>query len=185
MTQKRLGFGFMRLPLMRLEDPASVNIPVLEKMVDTFLARGFTYFDTAYMYHDFKSEVFLREVLVKRHPRDAFTVASKMPTMLLKSQNQVAEIFDEQLEKCGVDYFDYYLLHNLGVNNYAAAEKYGCFGFIQEKKAAGKIKHIGFSYHDSADLLEEILSAHPEVEFVQLQLNYLDWESESIQSRRC
>lgn len=185
MTQKKLGFGFMRLPLMSLEDPASVNIPVLKKMVDTFLARGFTYFDTAYMYHDFKSEMFLREVLVKCHPRDSFTVASKMPTMLLKSQNQVTEIFEEQLEKCGVDYFDYYLLHNLGINNYATAEKYGCFEFIQEKKAEGKIKHIGFSYHDSADLLEDILSAHPEIEFVQLQLNYLDWESESIQSRRC
>lgn len=108
-----------------------------------------------------------------------------MPVKFLKKQEDLARIFDEQLEKCGVDYFDYYLLHNLGVEHYEIAQKFDAFSFIQEKKQQGKVKHIGFSFHDTADLLDEILTAHPEVEFVQLQLNYLDWENESIQSHKC
>ncbi len=179
---KKLGFGFMRLPL--LENDA-VDIDTVCKMTDIFLERGFTYFDTAYMYHNFKSETVIRDALVKRHPRDSFTLATKMPTMFLKSADDLERIFNEQLEKCGVDYFDYYLLHNLGVNHYAIAEKYKAFEFIARKRDEGKIKKIGFSFHDTAELLDEILTAHPETEFVQLQINYLDWESGSIQSRKC
>jgi predicted aldo/keto reductase-like oxidoreductase len=185
MTQKKLGFGFMRLPVTNPEDSTSVDMEQLNKMVDIFLERGFTYFDTAYMYHNFKSEVALREALVKRHPRDSFTVATKLPTMFLKTKEDQERIFNEQLEKCGVDYFDYYLLHNLGVNHYEIAKNMDSFAFIQQKKAAGKIKKIGFSYHDNADLLDEILTAHPEVDFVQLQINYMDWNNESIQSGKC
>lgn len=185
MTQKKLGFGFMRLPVTNQEDPTSVDMDRLNKMVDTFLERGFTYFDTAYMYHNFKSEIALREALVKRHPRDSFTVATKLPTMFLKTKEDQERIFNEQLEKCGVDYFDYYLLHNLGVTHYEIAKNMDSFGFIQQKKAAGKIRNIGFSYHDHADLLDEILTAHPEVDFVQLQLNYMDWNNDSIQSAKC
>jgi hypothetical protein len=185
MTQKKLGFGFMRLPVTNPEDPTSVDMDQLNKMVDTFLERGFTYFDTAYMYHNFKSEIALREALVKRHPRDSFTVATKLPTMFLKTKEDQERIFNEQLEKCGVDYFDYYLLHNLGVTHYEIAKNMDSFGFIQQKKAAGKIRNIGFSYHDHADLLDEILTAHPEVDFVQLQLNYMDWNNDSIQSAKC
>ncbi len=182
---KKLGFGFMRLPLQDESKQTSVDMDQLCRMVDTFLERGFTYFDTAYMYHDFQSEVFLREALVKRYPRDAFTVATKLPTFFLKQPEEQERYFAEQLEKCGVDYFDYYLLHNLGVEHYKIAENMGSFAFIQQKKQEGKIKNIGFSYHDNAALLDEILTAHPEVDFVQLQINYLDWDNESIQSRKC
>ena len=185
MEQKKLGFGLMRLPLKDANNQESIDMEQLNKMVDTFIERGFTYFDTAYMYHSFKSEIALREALVKRHKRDTFTVATKMPTMFLKKEEDMERIFNEQLEKCGVEYFDYYLLHNLGVEHYAIAKKLGCFEFINQKKAEGKVKKIGFSFHSTADVLEEILNDHPEVDFVQLQINYIDWEDEGIQSRKC
>ncbi len=182
---KKLGFGWMRLPLTDAEDPKSIDMERLKRMTDEFLAAGFTYFDTAYMYHDFRSEIAIREALVKRHPRESFTLATKLPTMFLEKKEDRERIFQEQCEKCGVTYFDYYLLHNLGVSHYAIAQKLDCFAFLQEKKAEGKIKKIGFSYHDNAQLLDEILTAHPETEFVQLQLNYLDWEDKGIQAREC
>ena len=185
MEKKKLGFGFMRLPVKNQDDPTSIDVDTLNQMVDTFLERGFTYFDTAYMYHAFKSEIALREALVKRHDRNSFTVATKMPTMFLKIKEDQERIFNEQLQKCGVEYFDYYLLHNLGVSHYEIAKKMDSFAFIQKKKEEGKIRNIGFSFHDTADLLDEILTAHPEVDFVQLQLNYLDWDNESIQSGKC
>ncbi|WP_196593865.1 aldo/keto reductase [Pectinatus sottacetonis] len=185
MTAKKLGFGFMRLPLTNSDEPTSFDIPQINHMVDLFLQRGFTYFDTAWMYHAFKSEMVLREALVKRYPRNQFTLADKLPTMMLKSAEEQEIIFNEQLTKCGVQYFDYYLLHNLGSENYKTAQKYNSFAFISEKKKMGKVKKIGFSFHDRADLLDEILTAHPEVDFVQLQINYLDWNSESIQSGKC
>jgi Predicted oxidoreductases of the aldo/keto reductase family len=182
---KKLGFGFMRLPLTDKDDPTSINMDEVNQMVDTFLERGFTYFDTAYMYHGYQSEIAIREALVKRHPRDSFTLTTKLPTMLLKTEEDMERIFNEQLEKCGVEYFDYYLLHNLGVSHYAIAQKFDSFAFIQKKQQEGKIRKIGFSFHDNADLLDEILTAHPEVDVVQIQLNYLDWDNESIQSRKC
>lgn len=182
---KKLGFGLMRLPQLDPDNGESIDMETVCNMADTFLERGFTYFDTAYMYHNFKSEIALREALVKRHPRNSFTVATKMPVMFLKSQDDLERIFNEQLEKCGVEYFDYYLLHNLGVSHYKIAQQYNAFDFIQRKKQEGKIKQIGFSYHDHADLLDEILTAHPEVDFVQLQINYLDWDHEGIQSGKC
>lgn len=185
MEMKKLGFGFMRLPLKNPSDPSSIDDATVNQMVDAFLDRGFTYFDTAYMYHMGQSERAIKECLVKRHPREAFTLATKLPTMFLKTEEDQERIFQEQLRKCGVEYFDYYLLHNLGVSHYQIAEKLDSFGFIEEKKKQGRIKHIGFSFHDNAELLDEILSAHPEMEFVQLQLNYLDWENESIQARKC
>lgn len=185
MEKRKLGFGFMRLPVTNQEDPTSIDGDTLNQMVDTFLERGFTYFDTAYMYHMNQSEIALREALVKRHNRDSFTIATKLPTMFLKTKEDQERIFQEQLEKCGVEYFDYYLLHNLGISNYETAKRLDSFAFVQEKKKEGKIKKVGFSFHDTADLLEEILTAHPEVEFVQLQINYIDWDNESIQSRKC
>lgn len=185
MKKKKLGFGFMRLPLKSQNDPESIDMDAVNQMVDTFMERGFTYFDTAYMYHAGKSEIAIRETVVKRHKRESFTLATKLPIMFLKTKEDQERIFNEQLEKCGVEYFDYYLLHNLGVVNYEAAQKFDSFAFIQEKKKEGKIRQIGFSYHDNADLLAEILTAHPEVDFVQLQINYLDWDNESIQSRKC
>jgi predicted aldo/keto reductase-like oxidoreductase len=182
---KNLGFGFMRLPLLNKEDSTSIDYDTLNTMVDTFLERGFTYFDTAYMYHNGQSEIALREALVKRHNRESFTVATKLPTMFLKTEEDQERIFEEQLEKCGVTYFDYYLIHNLNIGHYEIATRLHSFDFVMEKKKQGKIKQVGFSFHDHAELLEEILAAHPDVDFVQLQLNYLDWDNESIQSRKC
>lgn len=185
MNTKKLGFGLMRLPLHNTNMPAEIDMEQLNQMVDTFLERGFSYFDTAYMYHMGKSEIAFREAVVKRHRRDLFTIATKLPTMFLKNKEDQERIFNEQLKKCGVDYFDYYLLHNLGVEHYRIAQKFESFAFILEKKKNGKIRQIGFSYHDNAELLDEILTAHPEVDFVQLQINYIDWDNDSIQSRKC
>ena len=182
---KKLGFGFMRLPLLDGEDQTNVDMEQLCGMVDSFLEQGFIYFDTAYMYHSGKSEVALREALVKRYPRDSFLVADKLPTMFLKEKEDMERIFDEQRERCGVEYFDYYLLHCLNKEHYEVAKRLGAFEFAVQKKAEGKAHRIGFSYHDNAELLDKILTEHPEMEFVQLQINYLDWEDANVQSRKC
>lgn len=179
---KKLGFGFMRLPV---DEAGNIELESVKKMVDVFMERGFAYFDTAYPYLKEMSEIALRETLVKRYPREKFKIATKMPVARLKTMKQQESIFNEQLVKCGVEYFDNYLLHNLGELHYKIAQELKSFEFIQKKKEDGKIKNIGFSYHDTADLLDEILTAHPEVDFVQLQINYIDWDNESIQSRKC
>ena len=157
---RKLGFGCMRLPLAEAGNFKAVDIAEVERMVDTFLERGFTYFDTAYMYHDFHSECVVREALVERHPRSSFTLATKLPTMFLKSEGDQERIFAEQLSKCGVDYFDYYLLHNLNTANYRTVERFDSFAFAARMKAEGRIRHVGFSFHASAELLDEILAAH-------------------------
>ncbi len=182
---KKLGFGCMRLPLLDKNDQTSFDTATLNDMVDTFLARGFAYFDTAYVYHGFKSEEAMREALVKRHRRDEFTLATKLPPRLLKTAADQERIFTEQLAKCGVAYFDYYLIHNIGAGSYRQACQFDTFGFVLDKKRAGKIKNIGMSFHDTPELLDEVLTAHPELDFVQLQLNYIDWDNPGIQSRRC
>lgn len=182
---KKLGFGFMRLPIKDANDTTTIDMQMLNNMVDEFMKNGFTYFDTAYVYHTTKSEIALRESLVKRYDRDSFTIATKLPTMLLKSKEDNEKYFNEQLEKCGVDYFDYYLIHNLGVAHFQIAEKCDTFAFVKEKKEQGKAKNIGFSFHATPELLDEILTKYPYVDFVQLQINYIDWDNESIQSRKC
>lgn len=181
----KLGFGFMRLPLKIPGNQTSIDYDTLNKMVDTFLARGFTYFDTAWMYMGYESEIAIRESLVKRHPRNKFTVASKLPAGYLKSAAEQEEIFNKQLEKTGLDYFDYYMVHNVNASTMNNVKNFDCFKFIADKKKEGKAKQIGFSFHDKPELLEEVLKAHPEVDFVQLQINYIDWDNASIQSRRC
>ncbi|MDA8221635.1 aldo/keto reductase [Desulfosporosinus sp.] len=182
---KKFGFGCMRLPLLDKDDQTSFDIETFNKMVDTFLEKGFTYFDTAYVYHGYRSEEAVRESLVKRHHRDKFKLATKLPMRDFQSVEDMERIFNEQLEKCGVDYFDYYLLHNMGVNAYKKACEFDSFGFGLRKKQEGKIKNFGMSFHDTPELLDEILAAHPELDFVQLQINYIDWENPGIQSRRC
>jgi len=174
----------MRLPVLE-GNVKEIDYDQFKKMVDIFMEHGFTYFDTAYMYHNYESEIAVRECLVKRYPRNQFTIATKMPLMFLETKEELDKYFNEQLEKVGVDYFDYYLLHNINVHNYATAQKTDAFNYIFKKKAEGKIKYAGFSFHDRAELLDKVLSAHPDVDFVQLQINYLDWENESIQSRKC
>ncbi len=185
MTAKKLGFGLMRLPLLDENDAASIDIEQTKQMVDTFLERGFTYFDTAWMYCAFKSENATKEALVKRHPRDSYTLATKLHAGFLKCKEDRDRIFNEQRAKTGVDYFDYYLIHDVGQDHYKIYQELDCFQWIADKKAQGLVKHIGFSFHDNAELLDRVLTEHPEMEFVQLQINYLDWESEGIQSGKC
>ena len=182
---KKLGFGLMRLPRLNPNDEGSIDLEQTKQMVDTFLQRGFTYFDTAWMYCAFKSENAVKDVLTSRHPRESYTLATKLHAAYIHSLDDRDAIFNTQREKTGVDYFDYYLLHDMGAERYEIYKKYDCFSWIAEKKRQGLIKHMGFSFHDTAEVLDQILTEHPEMEFVQLQINYLDWDSEGVQSRKC
>ena len=182
---KKLGFGLMRLPRLNPNDEGSIDLEQTKQMVDTFLQRGFTYFDTAWMYCAFKSENAVKDVLTSRHPRESYTLATKLHAAYIHSLDDRDAIFNTQREKTGVDYFDYYLLHDMGAEHYEIYKKYDCFAWIAEKKRQGLIKHMGFSFHDTAEVLDKILTEHPEMEFVQLQINYLDWDSEGVQSRKC
>ena len=189
-----LGFGCMRLPLKAegtgAPKPEDIDIPLVAEMDDVFLERGFTYFDTSFVYHNGHSEAAVREALVEKHPRDAFQLATKFPTMLVKTEDQVDGFFEQQLQNLGVDYFNFYLLHILmtqyledGKGNPGVVETCHLFEHLKKWKAEGKARHIGFSFHDSADVLDKLLTDHPEVEFVQIVLNYYDWDSAWIQSR--
>ncbi len=185
---KQLGFGMMRLPLKDPKEQTQVDRAQAQVMVDAFLESGFTYVDTAYFYHGGESERVVKDILTSRYPRERYLLADKMPLANLKVKGTVekqAAIFDEQLEKCGTAYFDRYLLHCLNAENYQIAQRLDTFSFLMKKKEEGKLRHLGFSFHDKAELLDQILTEHPETEFVQLQINYLDWEDERIQSRKC
>jgi len=177
----KLGFGMMRLPMIG----DNVDLEQTKIMADNFIASGFTYFDTAYPYINGKSEEAVKEVLVKRHPRETYQLASKMPVWLCNKKEDFQPLLDFQLERTGVDYFDFYLLHALDKDRMAQMDEIGGWDFVKEAKANGQIKHFGFSFHDTADILDQILTAHPEAEFVQLQLNYADWNDEKVQSRAC
>lgn len=181
---KKFGFGLMRLPVVD-GDYTKVDAEKFKEMADAFLAAGGTYFDTAYPYHGGNSETAFREAVVKRYPRERFTVTDKMPIYMIQKPEQMQDIFEEQLGRCGVEYFDYYWLHALAGTNYENVQKVGAFDFIKQKKEEGKIRHIGFSFHDSPELLERILNDHPETEYVQLQLNYLDWNDAAIRAKEC
>ena len=185
MEMKKLGFGLMRLPQTNPEDWSSVDMEKTRAMIDRYMEAGFTYFDTAYVYHGGNSEKAFGELVAKRYPRDSFTITTKMPVFMTKSAEDYERIFNEQLERCQVDYFDYYFLHAMGRSVYGTVQEQKGFEFMVQKKAEGKIRHIGFSWHDDADMLDRILTDHPETELVQLQLNYIDWENESVQSRKC
>lgn len=182
---KKLGFGLMRLPLTDANDKESIDIEALKEMVDTFMEQGFTYFDTAWMYCAFKSENAVKEALIDRYPRDRYTLTTKLHASYLKTKEDRDRIFEEQRQKTGVDYFDYYLIHAIDQELYSIYNEMDCFNWLIEKKKQGLVKHIGFSYHDSAEFLDQVLTEHPEMEFVQLQMNYLDWESAEVQSRKC
>ncbi|MBQ4383032.1 MAG: aldo/keto reductase [Firmicutes bacterium] len=175
-----LGFGLMRLP----RDPETKKIDVehVSKMVDAFLDAGLTYFDTAYVYEG--SEEATREALVKRHPRNTYTLATKLNANAAKDEADAKNQIYVSLERTGAQYFDYYLLHALSERNIQKYYDYGLFEYAKELKAKGLVKHIGFSFHGSPELLEQLLDEHPEVEFVQLQLNYIDWENPNVASRR-
>ena len=177
----KLGFGFLRLPKQGEE----LDWQTICSMVDVFMDGGGVFFDTCYTYLDGLSEAAIRKCVVERKSRDSFQLCDKLPGYLFKSYDDCRKYFDEELSRCGVEWFDILMLHWLNDENYAIAEKYDEFRFLREKKAEGKAKRIGFSYHGDAALLDKILTGHPEVDVVLMQLNYLDWESEGIQSRKC
>ncbi len=181
--EKKLGFGLMRLP--KLED-GSIDIEQTKQMVDLFLEAGFTYFDTAYVYDGGGSEKAAKEALVDRYPRDSYTIATKLNAWLGKPDEEAAKKqLDISLERLGVDYVDFYLLHAVQPNNEKVYEEYGLWDFVREAKKAGKVKHWGFSFHGTPDQLDRLLTENPDAEFVQLQLNYADWDSLNIASRAC
>ena len=177
----KLGFGLMRLP--KLEDD-SIDIEQVKLMVDAFVEAGGTYFDTARAYGD--SEAAIRQALVERYPRESFYLATKNAAWIGKKTAEEAKAdFDVSLEQTGAGYFDFYLIHNTGNKRTKVFDDFGMWDFVKQLKADGKVRHIGFSHHDNADVLDEIICAHPEMEFVQLQVNYADWETTNVQSRRC
>ena len=182
---KNLGMGMMRLPLLDENDFTSVDYEHVNKMVDAYMDAGFNYFDTAYIYHEGVSEDAFKKCVVERYPRESFKIATKLPLFVITEESQLEPIFADQLKKCGVDYFDYYMLHNVSGFTEAAWKNVDLYSFIQKKKEEGYIKHIGISTHGNAEFLEEILFMHPELEFVLLQINYLDWEDEGIESKKC
>ena len=177
----KLGFGLMRLP----EKNNEIDIEELKKMVDSYIEAGFNYFDTAYMYCEGKSENAIKEALVDRYARDSYFIVDKLPIWMTNENKSKEDIFNEQLNKVGVDYFDLYLLHSVDDESIEQYEKEDCFNWIKNKKELGFIHHFGFSYHGSAEKLDKILSNHPEVEIVQIQLNYADWDNPVVQSGKC
>ena len=185
MTQKKLGFGLMRLPQSDPNDYSKVNMEELKEMVDYFIAHGFTYFDTSYVYHMGNSETAIREALVKRHDRSSFTLTDKLPTWMVFSTADIDRLLTEQLQKTGVSYFDYYLMHAMTAQHYERMKAIGAFAKFRELKAEGKIRHICISFHDTADVLEQILSEQPDIEYVQVILNYADMQNEGIDIRAC
>lgn len=177
---KKLGFGLMRLP----QQDGVIDVEQVKKMVDLFMQAGFTYFDTAWAYAG--SEDAIRQALVERYPRESFQLATKNAAWInCQTAEEAYAQFDTSLRQTGAGYFDFYLLHNLGEGRTKYFNDYAMWDWVQEKKAAGLIKHVGFSFHSTADELEAILQAHPEMEFVQLQINYADWDNPAVQSRRC
>ena len=181
----KLGMGLMRLPLMDENDQTSIDYEEVNKMVDAYMDAGFDYFDTAFVYHEGVGEAAFRKCVVERYPRESFKIATKLPLFVITEESQLEPIFAQQLENCGVEYFDYYMLHNVSGFTENAWKNVDLYSFIQKKKEEGYIKHIGISTHGNAEFLEEILFEHPELEFVLLQINYLDWEDEGIESRKC
>lgn len=185
MADKKLAFGMMRLPLTDPADATAIDYAVVNRMVDNFMSKGFTHFDTAAPYHKMTSEVAFRECVAKRYPRESYTLTDKLSLFMVEKEEDLEPFFAGQLERCGVEYFDYYWLHAMSAERTKRAEGMNAFQFVKEKKAQGKIRHIGLSFHDSAEALDKILTDHPEMEYVQLQLNYLDWEDPEVQSRKC
>lgn len=181
LIHKNFGFGYMRLP-MNGED---VDIPQTIKMVDTFLENGFNYFDTAHGYINGKSELAIKECLSSRYPRDKYILTNKLSFNFFEKEEDILPLFHQQLKACGVEYFDFYLMHAMNATRLLHYEGCKAFEIAQELKKEGKIRHLGMSFHDSADVLDMILTKHPEIEVVQIQFNYVDYEDDKVQSRKC
>ena len=186
MNEKKLGFGCMRLPVLEEGKPDSFDYAKMEKLFDAFIEQGFTYFDTAYTYHGYEGEKAVKKALVDRYPREVFQLATKLPLRDFKDSEDMEKIFAEQLMNLGVEYFDFYLLHNMGYNVYDKCRKYDTFHFVKRKKEEGKIKVIGMSFHDMPELLDKILAEYGDcIDFVQLQINYIDMEQANVRGREC
>ena len=181
LIQKNFGFGYMRLPMIG-ED---VDIPQATKMVDAFLESGFNYFDTAHGYINGKSELAIRECLSSRYPRDRYVLTNKLSGNYFEKEEDIRPLFQQQLKACGVEYFDFYLMHALSAARMPHYEGARAFEIAQELKQEGKIRHLGMSFHDSAEVLDQILTKHPEIEVVQIQFNYVDFEDDKVESRKC
>ncbi len=178
----KLGFGLMRLPMVN----DSIDIEQVKDMTDLFLAKGFKYFDTAYGYHNGDSERAAKKVLVERYPREKYLLATKLPAWAgPKTKEEAQRMFYTSLERTGAGFFDFYLLHNLGETRTGFFDRFDIWDFLSKKKQEGLIRHLGFSIHDKAQVLDKILTEHPEMEFVQLQINYADWDNPRIESRLC
>ena len=179
--RKNFGFGCMRLPMKDGE----VDIPQLCEMVDVFLSSGFNYFDTAHGYVGTKSEPALRECLTSRYPRDQYILTDKLTAPYFEKESDIRPFFESQLEICGVDYFDFYLMHAQSEENFDKFKRCRAYETALALKEEGKIRHMGISFHDQAAVLDQILTEYPQVEVVQLQLNYVDWEDPAVESRKC
>ena len=178
---RNFGFGFMRLPM----DGEQVDIPQTTQMVDEYLNAGFTYFDTAHGYLQGKSELALKSCLTSRYPRDRYVLTDKLTNFFFKSEADIRPFFQSQLEACGVDYFDFYLMHSQSTTNYQHFRDCRAYETAFALKAEGKVRHVGISFHDRAEVLEQILTEYPQIEVVQIQCNYLDYEDPAVQSRKC
>lgn len=180
-VKKNFGFGCMRLPM----DGEKVDYAEFTKMVDEFMAQGFNYFDTARVYIGGQSETAIRDCVVKRYPRDSFILTDKLSDSLFNSEDEIRPLFEKQLESCGVDYFDFYLLHSQTKSIFEKYKKLHAYEHAFELKKEGKVKHVGFSFHDTADVLDEMLNEYPEIDVVQIQLNYIDFDDPAVQARLC
>ena len=177
----KLGFGFMRLPMVGEE----VDIEQTKEMVDLFMSKGFSYFDSSWGYIGGKSEEAMKTAIVDRYPRESFQIATKCPVWIVKTEEEAKNMFWTSLKRTGAGYIDFYLLHNLGGSRTKCFDDFGMWDYVKNLKEKGFVRHIGFSIHDNADALDKILTEHPEMEFVQFQLNYDDWESPTIQAGKC
>ena len=180
-VHKNFGFGCMRLPMKGSE----VDYAEFERMVDAFLAEGFNYFDTAHGYLSGKSETALRDCLVKRHPRESFILTDKLTESYFQKEEDIRPFFESQLKACGVEYFDFYLMHAQSRENFEKFRHCRAYETAFDLKKEGKIRHVGISFHDTAEMLERILTQYPQIEVVQIQFNYLDYEDPAVQSRKC
>lgn len=180
-VKKNFGFGCMRLPM----NGDQVDIAETTRMVDEFLAQGFNYFDTAHGYIDGKSELALKECLTSRYPREAYSLTDKLTDSYFKTETDIRPFFESQLEACGVDYFDFYLMHAQNADNFKKFKACRAYETAFALKAEGRIRHVGLSFHDRAEVLDQILTEYPQIEVVQIQFNYLDYDDIAVQSRKC
>ncbi|WP_405306594.1 aldo/keto reductase [Methanobrevibacter sp.] len=187
MTYKsKFGFGCMRLPLTDENDPTSVDQELFNQMVDIYMEKGFNYFDTSYAYHNGTSEVAIRKAVVDRYPRESYQICDKMPTWALTDEKDNEKFVNEMLERLNIDYFDVFFIHNINTPWLKLAEAHNAFEYVKKMKEEGTAKKIGFSFHDNASLLEEVLDKYGDfLDVVQLELNYLDWEDPAIEAHKC